>query len=244
MSVVPGAVLLLLCGCAAALVAGCESTQDKSAKLERQGGEAFKERGLSVKRASKAVKVLSKAVLSDENGAAAVAQLKNVSKRTLVRVPVAIDVLGNKRKSLFKNDDPGLEPSLVGVSVLRPGEEIFWVHDQVFTTAKPRRVAVKPGRDAGDAPRELPEIEVTPAKLVVDSTSGVAAEGKVSNRSDLLQKKLVIFGVARKAGRVVAAGRSQVERLRPGKSATYQIFFIGNPRGAQIELAAPPTALE
>ena len=236
--------MLLLCVCAAVLAAGCQSTQEKSAELERKGGEAFKEEGLSVKRASRDVKVLSKAVLSDENGAAAVAQLKNVSKRTLVRVPVAIDVLGKKRKSLFKNDDPGLEPSLVGVSVLRPGEEIFWVHDQVFATAKPQKVAVKAGKDAGGAPAKLPEIQVTPAKLVVDATSGVAAEGKVRNRSDLLQKKLVIFGVARRAGKVVAAGRSQVERLKPRKSATYQIFFIGNPRGAQIELAAPPTALE
>lgn len=241
MSPIAAAIVLALS--AALLATGCQSTQDKSAALEAKGGEAFKEKGLTVKVASKDVKVLSKTVLSDENGAAVVVDLENETDRTLVGVPVAIDVTDGK-KSVFKNDDPGIEPSLAGVSVLAAGKSIAWVHDQVLATSKVSAVEVKPGKDKGGAPEKLPEIEVGPAKLVTDPTSGVAAEGKVTNRSDLLQRKLVIFGVARKGEKVVAAGRSQVEKLAPGKTATYQIFFIGNPRGARIELAAPPTALE
>jgi hypothetical protein len=240
----PIAVATILLALSAALLAGgCQSTQDKSAELEAKGGEAFKEKGLKVKVASKDVKVRSKTVLSDENGAAVVVELENKTDRALVKVPVAIDVTDGK-KSVFKNDDPGIEPSLAGVALLGAGESIFWVHDQVLATGKVSAVEVKPGKDKGGAPEKLPKIDVGPAKLVTDATSGVAAEGKVINRSDILQRELVIFGVARKGDEVVAAGRSQVEKLAPGKDATYQIFFIGNPRGARIELAAPPTALE
>ncbi len=229
---------------AAALIAGCQSTQDKSAELEEQGGKSFQARGLKVKKVSKDVKVLSSAVLSDENGVAAVGVMKNTSKKPLVKVPVAIDVRGKGKKSLFKNDDPGIEPSLASVSLLKPGETIYWTNDQVFATGKPQSVKVRPGQVPSDAPAKLPKIEIKQAKLVTDATSGLAAEGKVINRSDLVQKKLVVFGVARKGKQIVAAGRSQIERLNPGKTATYQIFFIGNPKGATIELAAPPTALE
>ncbi len=237
------AATVLLALSAALLAGGCQSTQDKSAELEAKGGEAFKEKGLKVKVASKDVKIESKTVLSDKNGAAVVVELKNTSDRTLVKVPVAINVSDGK-KSVFKNDDPGIEPSLAGVPLLPAGESIFWVHDQVLATGKVSSVAAKVGKDKGGAPEQLPKIEVGPAKLVTDPTSGVEAEGKIINRSDLLQRELVIFGVARKGDEVVAAGRSQIEKLAPGKDATYQIFFIGDPRGARIELAAPPTALE
>lgn len=237
------AATVLLALSAAFVATGCQSTQDKSAALEAKGGEAFKEKGLTVGVASKDVKVTSKTLLSDENGAAVVVELRNETDRSLVQVPVAIDVSDGK-KSVFKNDDPGIEPSLAGVPVLAPGKSIAWVHDQVLATGKVSDVEAKAGKDKGGAPEELPEIEVGPAKLVTDPTSGVAAEGKITNRSDVLQRELVIFGVARKGGRVVAAGRGQIEKLAPGKDATYAIFFIGDPRGARIELAAPPTALE
>ena len=229
---------------AVALLGGCQSTQEKSAAVEEEGGKSFEARGLTVKKVSKDVKVLSSTVLADENGVAAVGVLKNTSKAPLVKVPVAIDVRGKGKKSLFKNDDPGIEPSLASVSLFQPGETIYWTNDQVFATGEPRSVKVRPGQVPKDAPRDLPKIEVKPAKLVQDPVSGVAAEGKVVNKSDLVQKKLVVFGVARKGNKIVAAGRSQIEKLNPGKSAVYQIFFIGNPKGATIELAAPPTTLE
>jgi hypothetical protein len=73
--------------------------------------------------------------------------------------------------------------------------------------------------------------------------SGVSAIGKVTNESSLEQRKLVLYAVAIKQGRPVAAGRAQVNRLKPGKRANYQIFFIGNPSGGHIRITAPPTRL-
>ena len=62
----------------------------------------------------------------------------------------------------------------------------------------------------------------------------MAAVGFAANRSKVEQRKLVIFAVARKGGRVVAAGRAQINRVKPRKRTRYTIFFIGNPRGARI----------
>jgi C4-type Zn-finger protein len=234
---------LLLVACSSLLLVACESTQDKSAKLAKQAVNLKHQSGLKVTKVSRDVKVRTTAVLNDPNGTAAVVTVRNTSKKTLVQVPIAIDVKGRKGKSVFANDDPGLEPSLVAVSVLRPGEQLSWVDDQVQATATPRRVKAKVGEERGRAPARLPRIQISPPKLEVDPTSGVLAVGKLTNESGVLQRNLVVYAVARKGGRIVAAGRGAVEKLKPHHKATYQVFFIGNPRGAQLSLAAPPTVL-
>lgn len=225
----------------AVLLAGCQSTQGKSAELAATGGVATKEKGLEIDERSRAVKVTAKSVVSDRNGTAVVVEVRNRSKRPLVGVPLAIDVRKGG-ESVFANDAPGLEASLTSIAALAPGERMAWVNDQVFEAGPKVRAVV--GTTAAKAPAKLPEIAVGPPRVGGDPTSGFAIEGKLTNRSKLLQRKLVIFAVARKDGRVVAAGRGQVERLRPGASAPYQVFFIGNPAGARVELAAPPTTFE
>jgi hypothetical protein len=237
--------LLLAClGCAGLLLAtsGCESTQSKSQKLSKTAQKSVaNQKGLTIGRRSTAVKVVETKVLADANGTAAVVVVRNTTHRALPRVPIAIDVTGAGGKSMFKNDDPGLEPSLTGLPTMAPGQTVAWVDDQVFADKRARDVRAEVGAGAGRPPARLPAVKVGPAKLGGDPTSGVAAEGSVTNDSKLEQRKLVLFAVARKGGQIVAAGRGQVEKLRVGKTAKYQIFFIGNPRGAQIEVVAPPT---
>jgi len=229
---------------AALALAACESTQDKSERLERDGGGALaQEKGVVVSRQSREVKVLSTEVVQDDNGTAAVVRIRNTGKSALAQVPVSIDVRGaGEGKSLFRNDDPGLEPTLVRVPLLRPGEEFDWVNDQIAAAEKPRAVKAKVG-EAKSVRSDIPEVTVTRPRLEQDPVSGVAAVGFAANRSKVEQRKLVIFAVARKGGRVVAAGRAQINRLKPRKRTHYTIFFIGNPRGARISLDAPPTSL-
>ncbi len=50
-----------------------------------------------------------------------------------------------------------------------------------------------------------------------------------------------MLGVARRGGRIVAAGRAIVPLVKPGKKAKFNLFFIGNPKGARVTLSAPPT---
>jgi hypothetical protein len=53
---------------------------------------------------------------------------------------------------------------------------------------------------------------------------------------------LLLYGVAREGGRVVAAGRGAIEPLKAnGKDVAYSIYFIGDPRGAEIAIAQLPS---
>jgi hypothetical protein len=48
--------------------------------------------------------------------------------------------------------------------------------------------------------------------------------------------------VARKGDKVVAAGRGLIGRLKAGtKPVNYHIFFIGDPKGAQVDITSFPT---
>lgn len=224
---------------------GCESTQAKSARLKRAGVQQLAaERGLDVRSQNPDVKVLSAAVLHDENGAAVVVALRNRTSRPLGRVPVAIDVEGADGRSVYRNDVPGLDPSLVEATGVPAGGALLWVNDQVATSSAPKSVQAVVGRERGTAPRELPRIDVDAPRLATDAVTGVEAIGVVTNRSQIDQRRLVVSVVAQRSGKVVAAGRAIVERLLAGRHARYHVFFIGDPRGAQLTVAAPPTVLE
>jgi hypothetical protein len=225
-------------------LAGCESSQDKSARLAKQGKKAFTRKGLDVKHVNPDVKVARATVLQDKNGAATVVELRNTSPRALVNVPVSIDVLGAGSKSVFKNDAPGLEPSLVSAPVLEPRSEFTWVNDQVTPAGRAQSVDVKIGPAAGRAPASLPKLDVAAPKLTQDPVSGTEASGAVTNRSKVEQRALIVYCVARRGAEVVAAGRSAIQRLKPGQKLFYHVYFIGDPSGARLSVAAPPTVLQ
>jgi hypothetical protein len=231
---------------AAGLVAlsGCESTQDKSARLERQARHAADPgEGLVIRERSRDVRAADTTTLQDVNGTAVVVDLRNRSRRTLAGIRIAIDVRGRGGRTLYANDAAGIDNSLVRAPMIEAGGRLLWVHDQVATGDRPRRVRVRVGADARPVSGELPRIELRGARLREDPVSGIAAVGKVANRSQVEQRRLVIFAVARRGSRIVAAGRAIIGRLRAGKTAPFTAFFIGDPRGAQLELAAPPTVI-
>jgi hypothetical protein len=228
-----------------ALVSGCESSQDKSARLAKDGGKAFTRKGLDVKHENPDVKVVGTTVLQDKNGAATVVVLRNSAPTLQVNVPVSIDVLGPGRKSVFKNNLPGLEPSLVSAPLLQPKSEFVWVNDQVNATGPAKSVDVKVGRAPGRPPGgKPPELEVSPPKLTNDPVSGVEAAGTVTNKSKVEQRALIVYCAARRGNRFIAAGRSGIARLLPGKKKPYHVYFIGDPSGGKLWIAAPPTVLQ
>jgi hypothetical protein len=227
------------------LVSGCESSQNKSARLAKQGGKAFTRKGLDVKHENPNVKVTATTVLQDKNGAAAVVELHSTSPTIQVNVPVSIDVLGPGKKSVFKNDSPGLEPALVSAPVLQPNSDFAWVNDQVTPTGPARSVDAKVGRAPGSRPvAKLPQLDVSPPKITTDPVSGVEAAGTVTNRSQVEQRALIIYCVARRGTKVIAAGRSAIARLVPGKRKAYHVYFIGDPSGGKLSVVAPPTVLQ
>jgi hypothetical protein len=223
---------------------GCESSQDRSAQLQKEGANLIaNQHGLVLHGHNTAVRVLEAGVVTDANGTAAAVLLRNIKQAPLGQVPIAIDVLGPGHKTVFANTAPGLEASLTSVSALPPKGDMTWVDDQVIPAGKALAVQARVGAGGDGAPKALPQIDVGPPKLQNDATSGLEAVGKVSNRSAVAQVRLFVYVSAWKSGRLTSAGRGAVQQLPAHHHATYHVFLIGNPQGAQLTATAPPTVL-
>lgn len=226
-----------------ALVAtGCESTQDKSAKIAAELGPVKQEKGLKISKRSEDVKVVSTDLLTDANGSAVVVRLRNESSRNLVGVPIAIDVLDAKGKSVYTNGIPGIEPALAAVPFIPARGEVDWVHDQVLASGKPAKVEVKVGEGGRPFKGKQPQVAVTEPKLEGDPYSGILAGGDVEYGSGEDLERLLLYAIATKGGEIVAAGRGAIEPLKPKpKPFPYNIYFIGDPSGADVQITEFPS---
>lgn len=234
--------IVAVVGLIAVGLTACESTQDQSARKKSEGVKLLDVEGLSVDKVNDQVEVLDSAVLTDENGSAVAVEVHNKSGRGMVNVPISINVLSKKGKSLFRNDDAGIETTLVAVPLLAPDQTEYWVNDQVFATARPSSVKVKVGESSETYPVDPPQMEWTDPKLEGDPVSGLAARGWLTNKSDRELKRIVLYAVGIKNGKVVAAGTGLVKKLKTGdKRSRYEIFFIGDPSGSEIQVNAFPT---
>lgn len=239
---IAGQVPLLACLAACAVaVAGCQSTQSKSAEIAAELGPVKERKGLKITKESKDVKVLDTTLLSAGRENAVVVEVKNETDQTLTDIPIAINVLDAKGKSVFKNDLPGLERALNHIPILKPGETLDWVNNQVLAIGKPDSVKVEVGADAVPLSTPIPDIEVSEPKLENDSVTGLNAAGTATNKSGERQERLLLYGVAKQGDKVVAAGRAAIEKMNPDRNRAYHIFFVGDPEGADIEVSYFPT---
>ena len=222
-----------LCATGAVGLSACQSTQDKAAEARAAGQALVKaQKPLTIPKPSKDVRVVSTTVLSDANGGAVAVEVENTGKQTLVGVPILLDVKDAGGKTIFKNDTYGTEFALNHVPLMRPGETVTWVNDQILAAGTPKTAKVTLGQPDATDPASIPEIAVSPPRIEQDS-SGVLVRGTMTNKSKLDQTKLTLFAVARQGSTIVAAGRGGYKNLRANapKPGNYNIFFIGNPTG-------------
>jgi hypothetical protein len=218
-------------------LSSCETTAEKSAKLEKiaQRSTAATQSGLTITHPSAVAKVLSSEIVSGSQGTAVVLTLHNLSAKALGEVPIAVSLKDSKGATVYSNSTPGLARTLTSVALLPPHATLTWIDDQVQATG------------AATVSAELGEgkpLSVTPAKLSLDEVKLAegSAEGAIVNGSSATQSELVIYAVARRAGHIVAAGRAVLASVAPGDRSPFQIFFIGDTKGAKLQLDAPPTS--
>jgi hypothetical protein len=228
---------------AALTLTGCETTAEKSAKLERQAKRVTlrQEKGLTIAHESASIEVVDASVLRSAERAAAVVTLKNRSSHAQREVPIAIAVKDVRGRTLFQNDEPGLERALVAIPSIPAHETVVWVDDQLPASGSPARVSARVGQAPAVA-GQLPELAVSGAKLSEDPANGTVAEGTVANRSKVTQSSLVLFALAHRAGKIVAAGRAVVPELAPGAGAPFQASLVGDAHGASVQVLAPPAS--
>ena len=159
------------------------------------------------------------------------------SAHALREVPIAITVENAQGSTVFQNNAPGLEAALTSLGSLPAHGVVTWVDDQVPATGNPVSVTAI----AGVSPAvsgAIPEIEVAGVHPSEESASATAA-GIVRNRSSVTQHALVVYAVARRAGRVVAAGRAILPEVTSGTAAQFQAYLVGSPHGATLQVEAP-----
>jgi hypothetical protein len=222
----------------------CESNQERSARLEkaadRHKGEAARQRALAqqaltITRVSSRVKVTATAVVGSHEGAVAIVTLHNVSGTSLRDVPIQITVQDAHGASVYSNDVAGLSTTLLSVALVPAHKTLTWIDDQIQATGAPTSVAAKVG-EGTPVTSAIPTLSIAGAHL-----SESQAEGNLINHSTIAQQELVVDALARRAGRIVAAGRAVLAQDPADSSTPFQIFFVGDPSGAQLEFSAPAT---
>ncbi len=225
----------------AGLLSGCETTAEKSARLERTAHHSRPvERGLTITKQSTNVRVLSAILVHGAEGNAAVVTLRNDSGHTLKDVPIAILVRDAHGSTLFQNNAPGLEAALTSLASLGAHGEATWIDDQVQASGAPASVAATVGA-APTANGSAPRIEVQGVHASEEG-GGTGAAGTVRNRSNITQQNLVVYVLARRSGKIVAAGRAVLPEVGAGASLPFQAFFVGSPNGAKLEASAPASS--
>jgi len=232
----------------------CDSTAEQSARRAQAAPKLDRQAGLRVGRENREIRVGRTVVLNDRRNdrTAAVVTLRNTGPRTQLQVPLAITVTDRRGKVVFRNDLPGLTADLTSAPVVEAGDQLAWVNDQIVNARGARRVRARVGESprraagAAAAAAPLPRITLRRVRLRRDAIEqAYTATGRVVNRSRIVQRRLVVFGVARRRGRIVAAGRAVIPTLNPGaKGVAFTIFFVGNPKGAELDLTAPPVVVQ
>jgi hypothetical protein len=236
---------------AALALAGCESSQEKNAKLEKAAKpleaaalakRAAAERAQRITHPSKKVAVRGVTLLHSSEGLAAVVTLHNNSATALREVPVKVTVTDAAGRQLYTNATPGQAALLVSAAFIPAHGTLQWIDDQI----PPQPGAAKASALAGEAPAasgKAPMLTVRGAHQIEDPSSGPGAEGQILNGSTVSQHELVVYAVAERGGKIVAAGRAVLPEATANGSTRFQLFFIGEPHGAQLAVRAPPTTL-
>jgi hypothetical protein len=238
----------LICVAVAGLVAsGCQSSQDKSAELAAKAAKMRKVQsiGLVIPKSDPRIQILGVTTLKSADRNAVVVQLKNKSNATISKIPIAVKGFTSGSKPVYTNTAYGTDTTLNTVSLLRPGQTVYWVNDQV-TGAPPKRVTVRVGigKDLPSAPADGVPIQ---ARFFADPVSGTAYKGKIKNQSPLAQTRLVVYAVVTNAGRVTAAGRSIIDSLGPKgtKPGFFAVYFVGgDPRSGTMTTWVPPVTFK
>jgi len=218
----------LILALGALVLSGCVTTQQRNERYKLRADRTLAgRRPLLVRRPGSDVRIGHVTALRGADGSAVAVELENRSGHALSDVPISVGV-GRTRL----NARGGLDFFQTHVAAIGAGARVTWV----FTTRRriPRGRPFAVAGDAARAPATLPRIDVAPA----------AGGALVRSRTDVPQYGLPVYALARRGGRLVAAGRATVAQLGSSRSATVGLRMVGAPRGAHIQLEALPTIFE
>jgi hypothetical protein len=229
------------------VLAGCESSQERSAQLEKVARlraahaprSSAQRLALAVARPSSKIRITSTVLVHSDEGAAAVVSLLNTSSTVLREIPIAITIKSASGATLYTNEAPGLASTLVSLPALGARATGIWIDDQVPASDASGTVSARVGE--GDATREAaPPLAVVGARPGESGSGGSEAEGSLVNHSPTNLGEVVVYAVARRAGAIVAAGLAVVPRVPARSSTHFSLTFIGDTAAAQAQYTPLP----
>jgi hypothetical protein len=225
----------------AVALCGCQSTQERSAELQRHAKhDVLAAQSAAVTKESPNIEVLQSTVIHSGSATAVVVALRNTSTYTLENAPIEVTVRDAHGSVLYQNNASGLEPSLTTISLLEPGRETIWVDDQVTASGVPASASALVG-EGTQASANTPQLSVSGTRQSTEAAEATLS-GSVTNHSRTAQQNLVVYAVARRGVKIVAAGRAVLPEVpAAGTNVSFQIYFVGDPSGAQIQISAPAT---
>ena len=195
------AIVVAGCGMAGVSLPACESTEQESAKLNREGQQLLAGQGaLKLGAVNHSVKVSDVTLLSASGRAAVALRLSGTSSAAQLNMPLLVDVTGPASKQLYSNEAGGLEASLQHASLVRPGQATWWVDDQVLlppgSATGSAKVAVRVGA-ATTAHGPAPVLARTTDVHLGQQDGLATAEGEVAGPFPNAHSKVPVFVVAR-----------------------------------------------
>jgi hypothetical protein len=213
------------------LVAGCSTTQQKSARAKVQAERLLATRKqVLVRQPNPSVRVEGVTLLRGHGRTAVVVALRNDGSRPVSDLPISLRTGGGR----YLNRRAGLGYFQTHAPAIVPGGEATWVfvtRARVRARGVSARVGLQPAVSA--RPARLPLLRAAPAAGIGRAT--------VTNSSGVPQYGLVVYAFARRGARLVAAGRGSLARLGPGRRATVPLSLVGSARGLTMRVQAPPT---
>jgi hypothetical protein len=237
---------LLLAALAALALGACETTQEKSARLEKlalakKANAPLGAEGLKIDRPSRDIHVLGAIAVHSSEGTAVAVKLGNTSSKAEAEVPLLVTLRGSGGASLYSNSAPGIATSLIAVPYVPAHGTTVWIDDQISSTEPVQRVETKvgEGRAVTGPP---PKVEVTGWHRETEPGGITLVAGNVANRSKVDQHEVLVTALALRGGRILAAGRSVIPVLPAGSTGRFQIFLLGEARsGAKLAIAVSPS---
>ncbi len=234
--------VIALLACVAAVGAACEgeSTFEKADRIVAQQGTFTQAESVDIDAtAGIEAETLTIITTPDMLTAAVVVRITSAAKaEALLWAPIEVRLLDSEGAEVGTNNVPGADPTLIHLPSLGADASTLYVNDQIILSGEPASAEVV----VGGAPLaiELPApLEVANPTIVEDPNLGTSWTATVTNTSDVRQEQVIVQAIVRLDGEIVATGISILPGMDPGTSAEALGYFIGDPTGGELEVAAP-----
>jgi hypothetical protein len=217
----------------ASALAGCETTQKAAARVQLRNERSLAARKpVKVEHESTDVRVDDATIVRGDGDAAIAVTLENTSSHPVNDLPIEVEADGEvvndgKEKPYFQSHAPALAA----------GAKTTWVYVSKDDLGGAKSASAKVGDSELAQASSLPSVTAT----APSQPTGDRAQVHVTNSSGFTQFDVAVYAWAVKGNALVAAGQADAGDLESGDSKTVEVKLIGSPKGAQLEVAAPPT---